>query len=59
LFKKKTKSYFVDKSKADTVKEVKKTFAPKQKPAVVEVKEKVIDHCLCCENKCQCCEHPV
>jgi hypothetical protein len=31
----------------------------KPKPKQEEPKEKVIDHCLCCEANCQCCEHPV
>jgi len=37
--------------------EFKHTVKPESKPAVV--KEKVKDECLCCKNRCQCCEHPV
>jgi len=59
MFKKKSKPYFVDKSNKETVKEVKKVYAPKPQPVVVKEPEpKVIDHCLCCENKCMCCDHP-
>jgi len=45
--------------------EVKKTFNEPKIPTKfepqrkVEPKEKVIEECLCCKNKCQCCEHPV
>jgi len=54
MFGKKSKPHSKDKPKPEI-----KVSKPQPKPVVVEVKEKVIDHCLCCEAKCQCCEHPV
>ena len=39
--------------------ELKQSTGLKLKKEEPVKEEKVIDHCLCCENKCQCCEHPV
>jgi len=52
--KSKDKPHSKDKPKPEV-----KVSKPQPKPVVVEEpKEKVIDHCLCCENKCMCCDHP-
>jgi len=65
--KEKKQESFYKKPKEDDVftklaDELKQSTGFKLKPRKeepVKEEEKVIDHCLCCENKCQCCEHPV
>jgi len=62
LFGKKSKPHSKDKPKPE-VKLSKPTVSykvdKKGEVKIEEPKEKVIEECLCCKNKCQCCEHPV